>query len=65
MMSSIGSHLGQLIERKRAEEARHETETRFRTVAETASDAIMTIDESGHIIFVNQSCRAGLRSQDG
>jgi PAS domain S-box-containing protein len=53
MMSAIGSHLGRLIERKWAEEALRESETRFRTLAETASDAIITIDESSTIIFVN------------
>ena len=53
MMSAIGGHIGQLIERKRAEEALRESETRFRTFAETASDAIITIDASGAIIFVN------------
>jgi PAS domain S-box-containing protein len=30
-----------------------ESEDRFRTLAETASDAIITIDERSHIIFVN------------
>ena len=53
MMSAIGRHLGQLIERKWAEEALRESETRFRTLAETASDAIITIDESSTIVFVN------------
>ena len=53
MMSAIGSHLGRLIERKWAEEALRESETRFRTLAETASDAIITIDEYSTIIFVN------------
>ena len=53
MMSTIGSHIGQLIERKRAEESLRESEDRFRTVAQTASDAIITIDEHSTIIFVN------------
>ncbi|MEP7338232.1 MAG: two-component regulator propeller domain-containing protein [Acidobacteriota bacterium] len=53
MMTAIGSHIGQLVERRRAEEAKRESETRFRTLAETASDAIITIDETGTIIFVN------------
>ena len=42
-----------ITERKLAEEALHETENRFRTLAETASDAIITIDEAGSIAFVN------------
>ena len=52
-MSTIGIQIGQLIERRRAEEAMRESETRFRTLAETASDAIITIDEDSKILFVN------------
>jgi PAS domain S-box-containing protein len=44
-----------ITERKRIENALRETEKRFRTLAETASDAIVTIDESGRIAFVNQA----------
>jgi PAS domain S-box-containing protein len=53
MMSAIGSHMGQLIERRRGEEALRESETRFRTFAETASDAIITVNASGTIVFAN------------
>lgn len=53
MLAAIGGQLGQLMERKRAEEALRESETRFRTLAETASDAIITIDGRGKIMFVN------------
>ncbi len=42
-----------ITERKRTEEALRESEAKFRTVAETASDAILTIDADGKIIFVN------------
>ena len=41
------------IERKRIERALLESEERYRTVAETASDVIVTIDEDSTIIFVN------------
>ena len=41
--------------RKRAEEALRQSETRFRTLAETAADAIITIDESGNITFTNRA----------
>lgn len=54
-VSSIGSHIGQLLERKRAEQKLRESESRFRTLAETASDAIITIDDRSTIIFVNQA----------
>jgi PAS domain S-box-containing protein len=53
MMATIGSDIGQLIDRKRAEEGLRESEVRFRTFAETASDAIITIDAWGGIVFVN------------
>ncbi len=52
-VSSIGSRIGQLLERKRTEQKLRESESRFRTLAETASDAIITIDEHSTIIFVN------------
>ena len=42
-----------ITERKCAEEAIRESEAKFRTLAETASDAIITIDQDGAIYFVN------------
>jgi PAS domain S-box-containing protein len=43
------------LERYRARSRRtlRESETRFRTLAETASDAIITIDEESRILFIN------------
>jgi PAS domain S-box-containing protein len=35
--------------------ALRESETRFRTLAQTASDAIITIDEDGRIAFINKA----------
>jgi PAS domain S-box-containing protein len=55
MMEGVGSQIGQYIERKLAEEARRESEERFRALAETASDAIITIDEDSRIIYVNRA----------
>ncbi len=42
-----------ISERKRAEQALLESEERYRTVAETASDAIITIDAESNILFIN------------
>jgi hypothetical protein len=42
-------------ERKIAEDALRESEERYRIVAETATDAIITIDEESRIIFANRS----------
>jgi diguanylate cyclase (GGDEF)-like protein/PAS domain S-box-containing protein len=44
-----------ITERKRAEEALKESEERYRTVVETALDAVITIDEESRIVFANPS----------
>ena len=41
-------------ERQKAEEALRESEARFRAVAETAIDAIVSIDSQGRVIFWNR-----------
>ncbi len=52
--SFIGT-LTDITERQRAEDALRESENRFRTLAETASDAIINIDGMGKIVFTNQA----------
>jgi two-component system sensor histidine kinase UhpB len=47
-----------VTERKRMEEQLRESEERYRSVVETASDAIISIDSEGHIIFWNAAARA-------
>ncbi len=42
-------------ERRLGQKALRESETRFRTLAQTASDAILTIDEDGRMLFVNRA----------
>ncbi|MGC2467088.1 MAG: PAS domain S-box protein [Candidatus Acidiferrum sp.] len=42
-----------ITERKRAEEARRYSEEQYRTVVETATDAVISIDEASQILFVN------------
>lgn len=55
MMQPIGREIGQLLLRKQSEQALRESETRFRTLAETASDAIITIDANSIIIYINRA----------
>jgi two-component system sensor kinase FixL len=42
-----------ITERKRAEETLRDSEERYRIIVETASDAIITIDETSAIVFAN------------
>jgi PAS domain S-box-containing protein len=44
-----------ITENKRAEQALLQSEERYRIVAETASDAIISIDEKNEIVFVNNA----------
>jgi PAS domain S-box-containing protein len=48
----------ELAERKRIEESLRLREERFRSVAQTASDAIITVNSHGQIVFWNQAAEA-------
>ena len=54
-LSSVGDQIALAIERKRAEEKLRESEERYRVVAETATDVIVTIDEHSTILFANRA----------
>ncbi|HQU82685.1 MAG TPA: PAS domain S-box protein [Pyrinomonadaceae bacterium] len=45
-----------LDETRRAGKIIRESEIRYRTLAETASDAIITIDTNSNIVYVNEAC---------
>ena len=47
--------LTDIDERKRSSEALEQSEDRYRTVLETATDAVISIDQGGKIIFANQA----------
>lgn len=55
VMRHVGSNLGQVVRRQRSEEALRASELRFRALAESASDAIVTADERGTIVYCNDS----------
>jgi PAS domain S-box-containing protein len=48
----------ELIERERADKALQESEIRFRSIAETAGDAIIIFDEQENIFYWNQAAQA-------
>jgi PAS domain S-box-containing protein len=56
----------ELQERVRAEQALRESEERYRSLAQTASDAIITMDGRGDIVFWNESAERifGWKSQE-
>ena len=54
-LSSVGDQIALAIERKRAEQSLRESEARYRSVVETASDAIVTMDEANAIVFINNA----------
>lgn len=53
LVRSAAGQLGSLMAQKRAETERRLSEAHFRAVAETASDAIVSIDSGGVISYVN------------
>lgn len=55
MTAVIGNQIGLFIERMRAEEAMRECDARYRCLADTASDVLVTIDEDSNLMFVNKA----------
>jgi two-component system, cell cycle sensor histidine kinase and response regulator CckA len=49
-MASIGTHVGQLLERKRGEEALRASEARARAILESALDCVVSMDHEGRIV---------------
>jgi PAS domain S-box-containing protein len=54
VMADIGAILGRVVERKRADEALRESEMKFRCVAQSAVDAIISSDSKGLITSWNR-----------
>lgn len=54
-MASVSNGIAGTIERKRIEEVLRQSEEQYRIVAETATDAIISINEKSAILFVNDA----------
>jgi diguanylate cyclase (GGDEF)-like protein/PAS domain S-box-containing protein len=55
--SHIGSQLGRMLAGMQTEQALRESESRFRSVAESANDAIIAADSQGRIISFNPAAQ--------
>jgi two-component system NtrC family sensor kinase len=58
VIGHIGTQLGRVVERHRAEEALRASEVRFRSVVQSANDAIILADSQGRIMTWNQGAEA-------
>ncbi len=65
-MESLGSQIGQFVERSRAEEAIHSREARHAAILESALDCIITIDDRGRVLEFNPAAEQtfGYRAED-
>lgn len=54
-MVALGRQVGQFIKRKEAEEALQQSLELYRNLTDSASDAIITIDESSNILLANRA----------
>jgi PAS domain S-box-containing protein len=63
---SLGSQIGQFVERSRAEEAMREREARHTAILEAALDCIVTIDDRGRVLEFNPAAEEtfGYRAED-
>jgi PAS domain S-box-containing protein len=57
-MSSLGSQIGQFVERCRAERGVRESDARKTAILNASFDCIVTMDGSGHIVEVNAATEA-------
>lgn len=58
ILGNIGNQLGRVIERARVQMTLQASETRFRSVAQSANEAIITADSGGNILFWNRAAQA-------
>ena len=55
VMVTVGTQLGRVVERTRAETAVRRSEEHFRALAQSASDAIISVDDGGAIVSWNDA----------
>jgi two-component system, cell cycle sensor histidine kinase and response regulator CckA len=53
--STVGAHLGSLLQARSSEEEARASEEKFRSVAESAADSIVSADRQGRIMYVNRA----------
>jgi PAS domain S-box-containing protein len=54
-MGSLGSQIGQFVERRRAEQAVRDGDARKSAILNAAFDCVVTMDHRGHIVEVNEA----------
>jgi PAS domain S-box-containing protein len=54
-MDSLGSQIGQFVERRRAEEAVRDADARKSAILNAAFDCVVTMDHRGHVVEVNKA----------
>jgi PAS domain S-box-containing protein len=66
VMVHIGTQLGRVVERTRAEEALRASELRFRSVVESAGDGMIIADSAGNTVTYNKSAQVifGYREEE-
>jgi len=57
VMADIGLQLGRVVERKRIEDARRESEEKFRQIAERSFDLIYTLEAHGTVTYVSPAVK--------
>jgi len=66
LISSVVAQLGQIVQRKRLEESLRASEERFRSLVQSANDAIVLADDRGSIVSWNKGAQAifGYRDEE-
>ena len=57
VLAAVGNLISQFVKRENAEERFRESEARYRIVAETASDGLISINEDSEILFANPATK--------